>query len=122
MKSYYTLIIAAILTSANVDAADALEATSSWTLPTAREDGTALTVAEIKEIRMYSKNADGTYTKMAAYPPSTLTVKLPATTGTKSIVVRAVDTIGLESADSNVVKVWFSGPKSPSLTVTITAP
>lgn len=121
MKRYYALILAAML-SANVDAADALEATSSWTLPTLREDGSALLVSEIKEIRMYSKNTDGTYTKMAAYPPSVLTVKLPATTGTKSIVVRAVDTMGLESSDSNVVKTWFSGPKSPALTVTITAP
>lgn len=113
------LLLALALLSSNTMAVDL---SGVWAAPTKREDGSTLNASDISEYRMYVKNTDATYTLLNKYPARATSAKLVPFTGTKTLVIRAVDDLGQESGDSNEVKVTFSSPKAPPLKITVTAP
>lgn len=76
--------------------------TLTWTNPTTRTDGSALT--NLVEIRIQWGAQGGPYNdgqRVVAAPSTSITVPRDATPGTRCYVAVAVDAGGLESAPSN---------------------
>lgn len=87
----------------------------SCTLPTEREDGTALAPSDIASVNFYDVTPAGailsrvaTYTPTSAAPCAATLVNV---IGTKRYVATVTDTQGLEGDRSNVVLVTTSKPK-----------
>jgi hypothetical protein len=91
-------------------------ATLSWTAPTQREDNTPLTLAELREFRIYW-GPDNTFTNTVVVSDPTLTTYVidGLTAGLWSFRMTAVDTDGLESGYSAVATktVVDTGPNPP---------
>jgi hypothetical protein len=93
----------------------------SWTIPTARTDGTALPSSQYKETRIqWGTSPSGPFNVGSTIVAGTATtVTVPRTTyGTRCYVAVAVDTNGLESSPSNTAcKTLIAPPNAPVLTV-----
>lgn len=113
------LALMAMLVGSPVMAGDVL---FTWDVPTLRADGTTLEANEIGGYKIYAKGTSS-YSLVASPAATATSFKLTGITGSKNYVMRTVDTNGIESADSNIAKVSFSPPNSPSLIkVSLTAP
>lgn len=75
-----------------------------WTLPTAREDGTALPLEEVKASKINLKIGDGPYLPLGGEYPNTVKCVTYAPTAAMELCFNGtiVDTEGLESDLSNV--------------------
>lgn len=93
----------------------------SWTIPTARTDGTALPAAEYKETRIqWGTSQAGPFNGGQTIVAGTATTITVGRTGygTRCYVATAVDTAGRQSAPSNVAcKTLVAPPNAPVLTV-----
>jgi hypothetical protein len=95
MKKY--LIFACLLFSSYALAGIA---TVTWIPPTAREDGTILTLSEIASYKIYYSTTSGTYTTYVTVPGALTTAQISLGAGIWYFAATAVDTGGLESAYS----------------------
>lgn len=81
----------------------------SWTIPTTRADGTALTAAELAGYEIYYTNDSGTVSAVVPVSGgSTATTTVASMTpGNYSFAISAIDSTGLKSSLSSVVSVSF---------------
>ena len=91
-----------LISFASISDAEAGDITVSWVAPAEREDGSALSMAEIAGYRVYYGDSQGNYThEVAIDNGNTMSVTLHnLAAGTYYIVVTTVDTDGRESAFS----------------------
>jgi hypothetical protein len=92
--------------------------TLNWTIPPTRTDGTVLNPSDVASVLIF----DGT-TQIGTAPGGSLTGTFttpPLTEGTHSFTAEVVDTLGNDSAASNVVTqaVAVAPPSAPALTGT----
>ncbi|PCI06633.1 MAG: hypothetical protein COB77_06420 [Gammaproteobacteria bacterium] len=84
-----------------------VSATLSWTAPVAREDGSAISMAEIAGFRIYYGIAQGGYQQYIevndVYLDEYALVDMNLTSGTYYIAMTTIDTDGRESAFSDEV-------------------
>ena len=114
--------ILALLAMMCVGTANAGDVTFEWQHTTGRTDGTQLQAGELAGYRLYTMEATGT-TFVASSPPTANSIKVTGVTGTKVFVIRAIDSNGIESLDSNPVRVSFSAPNAPmAVKVILVAP
>lgn len=104
-------------------ASEAATLNFACTLPTEREDGTALPPAEIATVNFYEVTAAGAIlSRVATYTPTSAVpcaAALPNVTGTKRYAATVTDTQGLEGVASNIVLVTTSKPKGGTMQVRV---
>ena len=81
----------------------------SWTIPSTRTDGTALTLSSLAGYEVYYTNSTGTVNVVLPVTGGTTTMATVASlsSGTYSFSMSAVDTSGLKSPLSKVVSITF---------------
>lgn len=102
-------------------------ATLSWTVPTARTDGTALSQSEIGPYTLACGTTSGDHSKyttqvtdVSPYGQENVNLGFLPGPGTYYCVMRTNDTNGLTSADSNEVKIVELAPPAPPGQIKIT--
>lgn len=92
--------------------------TLTWTHPTARVDGTAMPLSEIRETVIAWGPSGGPYTGgsvTVAAPATTTTIPRPSTPGTRCYVAMTTDTGNRSSAFTNeVCKTILGNPNPPT--------
>ena len=115
VQLFYTLLL---ISFASISYAEAGSITVSWVAPAEREDGSALSMAEIAGYYVYYGDSQGSYTReVTVNSASTMSVTLNnLAPGTYYIAVTTADTDGRESAFSQeVVRTIFDQPDNCTL-------
>lgn len=123
MKRIALTFIAVMTTLAHP--ALAFDKTFSWTVPTARTDGSALAFTDIKQYQLYRVNAEQDVLVATVEQPAAETDKVSYTLtnveaigeGSYDFYVVAVDSNGLTSYGSNRITVITAKPTPPTLSV-----
>lgn len=116
MNSLLAVGLILIAGGAAADTADV-----SWTPATLREDGTALTAAEIAHHNVYLSDGNRGYTLLESVV-GVNTVSIPLDATAKTAVVTTVDIAGRESVHSEIVNlpIGTALPNAPTaITITI---
>lgn len=103
MKTFVALLLSMIAAPAFADLV-----TLSWTNPIAREDGTSLSVDDIKETRVWCNATGWPPTTIVAAPTNFVSIELPV--GVHTCFAKTVDVDGLVSVRSNEVTITVVAP------------
>lgn len=121
MKKTLILMLAACLplfSACDTARSQSTSDTLTWTHPTARVDGAAMPLSEIRETVIAWGPAGGPYTAgtvTVPAPATTVNVPRPATPGTRCYVAMTTDTGNRSSAFTNeVCKTILAGPRAPT--------
>ena len=105
-------LTASILLAAIASCVNSTELATEWLPPTARENGVTLDVSEIAVYRIYKSTSDNQ--EMVAEVAGTNYTLTISDGECYLLSVTAVDTMGLESKQSNVVNFCASVPGAPT--------